>query len=136
MMGHVSKQFRTNNFYENRRFLCSSPGVDHSISVFDDSIVINIMLRRSTLHSMFYNFLNIPNKLSSFFLNNIYAKRANDYILFHSGIDPTLRESFYLDALGKHEQTRIFLSLHYEYSFVSLLSIGEKLFRICTNATF
>ena len=110
--------------------------MDHSISVFDDSIVINIMLRRSTLHSMFYNFLNIPNKLSSFFLNNIYAKRANDYILFHSGIDPTLRESFYPDAPGKHEQTRIFLSLHYEYSFVSLLSIGEKLFRICTNATF
>ena len=75
-------------------FCVVPPGVDHSISVFDDSIVINIMLRRSTLHSMFYNFLNIPNKLSSFFLNNIYAKRANDYILFHSGIDPTLRESF------------------------------------------
>ena len=75
-------------------FCVVPPGVDHSISVFDDSIVINVMLRRSTLHSMFYNFLNIPNKLSSFFLNNIYAKRANDYILFHSGIDPTLRESF------------------------------------------
>ena len=75
-------------------FCVVPPGVDHSISVFDDSIVINIMLRRSTLHSMFYNFLNIPNKLSSFFLNNIYAKRANDYILFHSAIDPTLRESY------------------------------------------
>lgn len=75
-------------------FCVIPPGVDHSISVFDDSIVINIMLRRSTLHSMFYNFLNTPNKLSSFFLNNIYAKRANDYILFHSGMDPALRESF------------------------------------------
>ena len=34
-------------------FCVVPPGVDHSISVFDDSIVINIMLRRSTLHSMF-----------------------------------------------------------------------------------
>ena len=75
-------------------FCVIPPSVEHSISVYDDSIIINIMLRRNTLHSMFYNFLNTPNKLSSFFLNNIYAKRANDYILFHSGMDPAIRESF------------------------------------------
>ena len=75
-------------------FCVIPPSVEHSISVYDDSIIINIMLRRNTLHSMFYNFLNTPNKLSAFFLNNIYAKRANDYILFHSGMDPAIRESF------------------------------------------
>ena len=75
-------------------FCVIPPSVEHSISVYDDSIIINIMLRRNTLHSMFYNFLNTPNKLSSFFLNNIYAKRANDYILFHSGMDSYIRESF------------------------------------------
>ena len=75
-------------------FCVIPPGVEHSISVFDDSIIINIMLRKNTLHSMFYNFLNTPNKLSSFFLNNIYAQRANDYILFHSGMDNSIRESF------------------------------------------
>ncbi|MDC7300605.1 AraC family transcriptional regulator [Agathobacter ruminis] len=70
------------------------PGIEHKISVFDDSIIFNIMLRRDTLHSMFYVFLNTPNLLSSFFLNNIYAGRANDYILFHSGSDIFLRDSF------------------------------------------
>ncbi len=75
-------------------FCVIPPGAEHSISVFDDSIIINILLRRSTLHSMFYTFLNTPNKLSSFFLNNIYTKRSNDYILFHSGIDSTLKEAF------------------------------------------
>lgn len=75
-------------------FCVIPPNVEHSISVFDNSIIINIMLRRNTLHSMFYNFLNTPNKLSSFFLNNIYAKRANDYIIFHSGMDPFIRDSF------------------------------------------
>lgn len=75
-------------------FCVVPPGVEHSISVFDDSIIINLMLRRNTLHGMFYNFLNTPNQLSSFFLNNIYARRANDYILFHSGMDSQIRESF------------------------------------------
>ena len=34
-------------------FCVIPPGIKHSISVFDDTIVINIMLRRDTLHSMF-----------------------------------------------------------------------------------
>ena len=70
------------------------PGIEHSISVFDDTIVFNVMLRRDTLHSMFYSFLNTSNILSSFFLNNIYSKKANDYIIFHTGEDDTIKESF------------------------------------------
>ena len=75
-------------------FCVIPPGIKHSISVFDDTIVINIMLRRDTLHSMFYSFLNTPNLLSSFFLNNIYAKKANDYIMFHTGSDDNIANSF------------------------------------------
>ena len=75
-------------------FCVIPPGIKHSISVFDDTIVINIMLRRDTLHSMFYSFLNTPNILSSFFLNNIYAKKANDYIMFHTGSDEGIATSF------------------------------------------
>lgn len=70
------------------------PDIEHSLSVFDESVVINIMLRRDTLHAMFYSFLNIPNVLSSFFLNNIYARKANDYILFHTGTDAQIKQSF------------------------------------------
>lgn len=70
------------------------PGVSHSILALDDGIIINIMLRRGTLHRMFFSFLNNKNILSSFFLNNIYTKRLNDYIIFHSGLDDQLRSSF------------------------------------------
>ena len=70
------------------------PGIRHSFAVFDDTIAINIMLRRDTLHTMFYSFLNTRNILSSFFLNNIYAKKANDYIMFRTGQDATISESF------------------------------------------
>ena len=75
-------------------FCVIPPGIRHSISVFDDTIVINIMLRKDTLHTMFYSFLNTPNLLSSFFLNNIYAKKANDYIVFHTGTDSGIATSF------------------------------------------
>jgi AraC-like DNA-binding protein len=75
-------------------FCIIPPGIKHAISIFDDTIAINIMLRKDTLHSMFYGFLNTPSLLSSFFLNNIYAKKANDYIMFRTGSDEALNTSF------------------------------------------
>ena len=70
------------------------PEIDHSLSVFDESIIINIMIRKDTLNTIFYNFLNTNSILASFFLNNIYAKNANDYILFHTGTDITIKDAF------------------------------------------
>ena len=70
------------------------PDIEHILYSTEDSILINIMIRKDTLHTVLYNFLNSQNILSSFFLNNIYAKHANDYIIFHTGSDPALREAF------------------------------------------
>lgn len=63
------------------------PGIKHSVGVFDDSIIFNCLIRKSTLHNIFFNFLNNPNILSAFFINNIYSENGNDYIIFHTGID-------------------------------------------------
>lgn len=63
------------------------PGIKHSIKVFDDSIVFNCLIRKSTLHNIFFNFLSNPNILTAFFLNNIYSENGNDYIIFHTGSD-------------------------------------------------
>lgn len=70
------------------------PNITHTIEVFDESIIINVLMRKSTLHNIFFNFLRIPNILSAFFLNNIYSKNGNDYIIFHSGSDSDLKEKF------------------------------------------
>lgn len=82
------------------------PGIRHSITVNDESIVINVLIRKDTLHSIFHSFLNVPNILSSFFLNNIYAKQKNDYIIFHSGKDYEIRRSFLymlLESINKEK---------------------------------
>lgn len=68
-------------------FLIMPPGVHHSISVFDKSIIIQIPVKKATLEHIFFNFLRDDNILSMFFINSIYAQHINDYIIFHSGDD-------------------------------------------------
>ncbi len=68
-------------------FLIMPPGVKHSISVFDKSIIIQIPVKKATLQNIFFNFLRSDNILSMFFINSIYAQHINDYIIFHSGDD-------------------------------------------------
>ena len=80
------------------------PGIKHSISVFDDSVVFNCLIRKSTLHNIFFNFLNNPNILSAFFLNNIYSENGNDYIVFHTGSDFEIQRGFlymYWDSINQ-----------------------------------
>lgn len=105
--GHCTENISGTNLTLRTGDLCIiPPGIEHSISVFDDTIVFNVMLRRDSLHSKFYSFLNTPNILSSFFLNNIYSKKANDYIIFHTGNDATLPNAFiwmYWESLNKQQ---------------------------------
>lgn len=80
------------------------PGIKHSISVFDNSVVLNCLIRKSTLHNIFFNFLSNANVLSGFFLNNIYSENGNDYIVFHTGNDREIRNGFlymYWDSINQ-----------------------------------
>lgn len=80
------------------------PGIKHSIGVFDDSIVFNCLIRKSTLHNIFFNFLSNPNILSAFFINNIYSENGNDYIIFHTGNDYEIQRGIlymYKESLEK-----------------------------------
>lgn len=70
------------------------PGIKHNISVFDNSVVLNCLIKKSTLHNIFFNFLNNPNILSAFFLNNIYSESGNSYIIFHTGSDFEIQRGF------------------------------------------
>ncbi len=70
------------------------PGVEHTLGVFDESIILNVLLRTNTLHDIFFNFLRTPNMLSEYFLNIISSNRGSDYIIFHTGNDDDLRGKF------------------------------------------
>lgn len=79
------------------------PNIKHTISVFDEkSIVINILIKNSTFEDIFFNLLRSNNILSSFFLNNIYSKKINDYIIFHTNKDKDL-SSLIMDLFLEYE---------------------------------
>jgi mannose-6-phosphate isomerase-like protein (cupin superfamily) len=99
-----------------------APNVNHVLGVFDDSIIINILIRKSTFDEIFFNLLINNDILSEFFLGNLYLVRPIDYIRFDIGDDIEMMEQFfamlieqthndkYSDRIMNH-QLSIFFSL-------------------------
>lgn len=55
-------------------FVILAPYVGHSIAVFDDSIILNIIIRSSTFDDYLFNILRHNNKLSYFFTSNLHGR--------------------------------------------------------------
>ena len=65
-------------------FCIVAPHVYHSIGVFDDSIVLNILIRTSTLEELYATLLKSDNPISSFLINCIFSQRYDSFLQFHS----------------------------------------------------
>ena len=52
-----------------------SPSLSHGLEVNNDSIVINILIRRGTIEDIFFNTLRDQNIISDFMRNSIYLYR-------------------------------------------------------------
>lgn len=70
-----------------------SPETDHQISVFDDSIVFNGMLRQDTISEIFSNFLEDKNDISVFILSCIHHQSIGSYLLYKTGKDPMVSQN-------------------------------------------
>ncbi len=71
-----------------------SPSIYHSIFVDDDeSLVINILIRRKTIEDIFHNVLRDNSIISTFFLNSLYLKKHESYLLFHTAEDQDIEDS-------------------------------------------
>jgi len=111
------------------------PGIKHSIGVFDNSIVFNCLIRKSTLHNIFFNFLNNANILSAFFLNNIYSENGNDYIIFHTGSDFEIQRGFlymYWDSINQALYWDQTISYSLMLTFALLIRNYEKAYDVPT----
>ena len=74
------------------QFCLLAPHVSHSISVFDSSLVLNILIRRGTFENLFYNMLYDGNKISLFFNQSLFSNTGNSYLILDTDRDKTLRE--------------------------------------------
>ena len=68
-----------------------APDTAHSISVFDDSIILNILICKSTFTETFFQLLKENNILSEFFLKILYTNKGENYIIFRTNRDITLK---------------------------------------------
>ena len=72
-----------------------APYINHTLEVFDDSIVINICIRKTTFDEIFFNLLTSQDFLSGFFIGNLYPVDPVEYLVFDIGADSELTEQLY-----------------------------------------
>ena len=70
------------------------PYVKQTIEVFDDSIVLNIHIRKDTFGDYFFNVLRHDNILSNFFIGSLYSKDPVQGIMFQTGNSEEIRNLF------------------------------------------
>lgn len=78
-----------------------APGIFHTMEVFDDnSIVFNILLRRSTFYQMFTPLTLGDDLLSEFFSEGLYSTNQIEYIIFHTRNAPFIYDAI-LEMCGE-----------------------------------
>ncbi|MBR1742392.1 MAG: helix-turn-helix domain-containing protein [Lachnospiraceae bacterium] len=70
------------------------PYVKQTIEVFDDSLILNIHIRRDTFGDYFFNVIRSNNVISNFFISSLYSHEPIQGLLFQTGNDLEIRNLF------------------------------------------
>lgn len=86
MAGHCTQNIGLQSLHFSAGDICLiAPGVFHTMEVFDDeSLVFNILLRRSTFYQMFTPLTLGDDLLSAFFSEGLYSTNQIQYLIFHT----------------------------------------------------
>lgn len=129
LSGSCKQNINQNAFTLNTgQFCLVAPNTKHSISVFDSSIIINILIRRNTFEDIFYNILKDTNKLSVFFNNSLYAKTKSPYLIMDSMKDSVIKDqvlAMFLEFLEKDKYYEDILNSSLMILFSKLLQKYE-----------
>lgn len=88
------------------------PKRKHTLEIFDDSIAINLMLRRKTFEHVFFNVLSLSSVLTSFFMSSLYSRHPMKRIVFSTGDDSDIRDSvleMYLESQSQDKYSAFLL---------------------------
>ena len=62
------------------------PQVNHALDVSDESVIIDVLIRRSTFRHYFYSILQGDNLLANFFMSTLYSRQGIDYLIFRHAV--------------------------------------------------
>ena len=96
LSGCCTNTIGTERFALSAGSLCFiAPFINHTLEVFDDSLVINICIKKTTFDEIFFNLLTSRDFLSGFFIGNLYPVDPVEYIVFDIGADSELTEKIF-----------------------------------------
>lgn len=84
--------------------LILAPYVPHALSVYDDSIVLNALIRKGTFFNQFFELLKKDNILSSFFQRDLYSNKHQPCITFHTSKDAELEDLLFAMYLEQRNE--------------------------------
>ena len=105
------------------------PHTKHSVSVFDDSVAINILVRSSTFQSTFFQTLTSDSSLAQFFAHVLFHKTEGNFLIFHAGNDSAVIESLenlFIEYLGHGKYSSTFLNSMLVLFWAQLLRYHEN----------
>ncbi|MGN0107655.1 MAG: AraC family transcriptional regulator [Hominilimicola sp.] len=105
-----------------------APNTQHSIEVFDDSIIINLIIRKSTFEKTFFNMMTENDILSAFFLHILYSENHNNYLVFHTEGNDIIKsnmEDLFIEKLEHKKYYRRMLINMLSVMFTHLLRYYE-----------
>lgn len=111
------------------QFCLLAPNTVHSISVFNSSIIINILIRRNTFEDIFYDILRDTNKISLFFNQYLFSNKQNTYLIFNTNKDLVLKEhvlTMFLEYINKQKYYEKILNSQLMILFNKILQSYEN----------
>lgn len=99
-----------------------APLVTHSIGVFDDSIVLNIIVRRKTFENVFYTLLQNSNKITSFVNQSLYLYQQANYLIADTHEDEEILKLI-LALYDQHEEENLHYDLVLNTQLMYILSL-------------
>lgn len=111
------------------QFCLLAPYTTHSISVFDKSVIINILIRRSTFEDIFYDMLRDTNKIAVFFNQTLFSTTQNSYLILETNHDTLIREQvliMFLEYINKKNYYEKILNSQLMILFAKILQLYEN----------
>ena len=91
-----------------------SPRLPHQPKVFDESIAINLLIRKSTFHNAFFGLLREKDVFADFFSRVLYTEKDANHLLVHTNEDDKIRDlviDIMLEYLNQESYCRQLLRL-------------------------
>lgn len=109
-----------------------SPDIKHKIEVFNDSIVINIMIQKGTFDDIFFNIIRSQTILAQFFLNSFTTKQNISHLVFTVNDEELehLLLSMYLEEMVQDSYTSRLLNLQISLFLTKLVRKYERSARL------